>query len=78
MSKNYTVEFKKWRAMFEQAELPITSTSPDSTSKKERERIKKLEIKLRRKDKALAETAALLVFTKKLEAVFGNHEDEVL
>lgn len=73
----FTEDIKQWRAMFEQAELPITPTS-DSTSKKDRDRIKKLEIELRRKDKALAETAALLVFTKKLEAVFGNHEDEVL
>lgn len=48
------------------------------TSKKERDRIKKLEQEIRRKDKALAETAALLVLTKKLESVFGNPEDEVL
>jgi len=31
---------------------------------------------LRRKDKALAETAALLVLSKKLEAIFHKDEDE--
>jgi len=42
--------------------------------KQERRRNKELERELHRKDKALAETAALLVLSKKLEAIF--HEDE--
>ncbi len=36
----------------------------------DRRRIKELERELQRKDKALAETAALLVLSKKLEAIF--------
>lgn len=72
----FTEDIKKWKAMFEQAELPTTSL--DTHSKKDREHIKKLENEIRRKDKALAETAALLVMSKKLEAVFGSYEDEVL
>lgn len=45
--------------------------------KAERKRIKKLERELRRKDKALAETAALLTLSKKAEAIWGhNDEDE--
>jgi hypothetical protein len=39
----------------------------------ERRRLRELERELRRKEKALAETAALLVLSKKLEAIF--HED---
>ena len=40
-----------------------------------RRRIKELERDLSRKDKALAETAALLVLSKKLLAIFRNGED---
>ena len=42
----------------------------------EAQRIKELERDLRRKDKALAETAALLVLSKKLEVIFPRDEDE--
>ena len=43
--------------------------------KQERRRIKELERELHRKDKALAETAALLVLSKKLAAIFHDGED---
>lgn len=39
-------------------------------------RIKELEREVIRKDKALAETTALLVLSKKLSAVFGEGADE--
>jgi transposase-like protein len=41
----------------------------------DRRRVKELERELHRKDKALAETAALLVLSKKLAAVFHEGED---
>jgi hypothetical protein len=44
-------------------------------TKQDRRRIKELERELNRKDKALAETAALLVLSKKLSAVFHTGED---
>jgi len=44
-------------------------------ARQDRRRVKELERELHRKDKALAETAALLVFAKKLSAVFGEGED---
>jgi transposase len=44
-------------------------------ARQERRRIKELERDLSRKDKALAETAALLVLAKKLAAIFRNGED---
>jgi len=44
--------------------------------KKDRTRIRDLERELRRKDKALAETAALIVLQKKVKAIWGDHEEE--
>lgn len=46
-----------------------------ATAKQEHRRVKELERELRRKDKALAETAALLVLSKKLQAIFHGGED---
>ena len=43
-------------------------------SKEDKLQIKKLEKELRRKEKALAETAALLVLRKKLDALWGNND----
>jgi hypothetical protein len=45
------------------------------TAKRDRRRIKELERDLHRKDKALAETAALLVLSKKLSAIFHEGGD---
>ena len=53
-----------------------TERSSPAQAKADRRRIKELERDLRRKDKALAETAALLVLSKKLEAIFPRDEDE--
>jgi hypothetical protein len=44
-------------------------------ARQDRRRVKELERELHRKDKALAETAALLVLSKKLAAVFHEGED---
>ena len=43
--------------------------------KSDKKRIKELERELRRKDKALAETAALLVLGKKFDAYWKDKED---
>ena len=42
---------------------------------KDRKRIKDLELELLRKDRALAETAALLVLSKKVAAIYNWGED---
>jgi len=42
----------------------------------DKQKIKTLEKDLRRKEKALAETAALLVLRKKADAIWGKEEDE--
>jgi len=44
--------------------------------KADRERLKALERELKKKEKALAETAALLVLSKKAEAIWGDGEGE--
>jgi transposase-like protein len=44
--------------------------------KEERQKTKLLEKELRRKEKALAEAAALLVLQKKAEAIWGDHEED--
>lgn len=43
--------------------------------KEERKKSKRLEAELNRKEKALAETAALLVLKKKVDALWLEHED---
>jgi transposase-like protein len=45
-------------------------------SKNDRKRIKQLEKELRRKERALAEAAALLILRKKALAIWGEHEDD--
>jgi len=73
----YPQELAAWRASATQAlaEPEEQRASPKETAA-DRRRIKELERELRRKDKALAETAALLVLSKKLEAIFPKGEDE--
>ncbi len=58
----------EWRQQAEQG-LMATPSSPSTRLKKENQR---LEQELRRKDKALAETAALLVLSKKVRALWGD------
>jgi hypothetical protein len=44
--------------------------------KEDKRRIKQLEKELQRKEKALAEAAALLVLRKKVQAIWGEQEDD--
>jgi transposase len=44
--------------------------------REDKKKIKKLERELNRKEKALAETAALLVLSKKWEAIWGENEED--
>ena len=75
----YPQQLQQWRDSATQAlaEPEEARASPQQT-KQDRRRIRGLERELRRKDKALAETAALLVLTKKVSAIFNTDmgEDE--
>jgi len=75
----YPEQIREWKKAAETA----NDSSRKSLSKKERKelnkekhKVKKLEKELRRKEKALAETAALLVLKKKAQAIWGDDEEE--
>lgn len=73
----YPDELLKWRASATTAlaEPEELRASPQST-RQDRKRIKELERELLRKDRALAETAALLVLSKKVAVIFNRGEAE--
>lgn len=73
----YPADLERWRqsATAALAAPEDAGASPQQT-RSARKRIKELEREVSRKDKALAETAALLVLSKKLSAVFGEGADE--
>jgi len=72
----FVEQVKSWKV----ASLAGFQTSDDQDrvlkqqSKADKLQIKKLEKELRRKEKALAETAALLVLRKKLDALWENND----
>ena len=73
----YPVELEKWRvsASASLAEPEEARASPQAT-RQDKKRIKELERDLLRKDRALAETTALLVLSKKVAAIFNKGEAE--
>ena len=73
----YPAELAKWRtsATTALAEPEEARASPQTT-RQDRKRIKDLERELLRKDRALAETAALLVLSKKVAVIFNKGEAE--
>jgi hypothetical protein len=73
----YPAELAKWRASCAAALVSPDETRPAAqATQHDRQRIKELERALLRKDRALAETAALLVLSKKAEAIFSTGGDE--
>ncbi len=72
----YPAELEQWcaSATTALAEPQDARASPQAT-RQDRKRIKELERELLRKDRALAETAALLVLSKKVAAIYNRAED---
>lgn len=74
----YTEQIEQWK----QAALTGYQSSAQVArqrvhdQKKDQKKIKKLEAELNRKEKALAETAALLVLSKKCQAIWGESEED--
>jgi transposase-like protein len=66
----YSVDIERWRDEI----MKALSRKPKKGDPKD-QRIRQLEGELRRKEKALAETAALLVLKKKAEEIWGENED---
>ena len=60
----------QWRA------AALEGLGPARSKRSEQRRVQELEKELRRKDKALAEAAALLVLQKKVRAIWGDGDDD--
>ena len=73
----YPEQIKAWKQACIAANSTDVSQQKNTTpeSKADKKRIKQLEKELNRKEKALAETAALLVLRKKFNAYCGENED---
>ena len=69
-------ELDEWRQTATASLGASETAAPGVASRAEQRRVKALERELRRKDKALAEAAALLVLSKKLEALYPRDADE--
>jgi len=75
--RSHGVYLAQWRTSATQALAePSEARAVPKQTKLDRRRIQELERELRRKEKALAETAALLVLSKKLEAIFNKDRGE--
>lgn len=73
----YPQELLAWRQSAVQAlTQPAEGRASPQQTRQDRRRIQELERELRRKDKALAETATLLVLSKKVAAIFNKGEGE--
>lgn len=74
----YPEQIRAWRVACEQANdwERESSRAAKASSAAERKRIRELERDLERNQRALAETAALLVLRKKANAIWGKEEDE--
>ena len=74
----YVEEVKKWRTSCQSANdmKDVNSKVLKEELQEEKKRNRALEKELTRKEKALAETAALLVLRKKLNAILGDPEED--
>jgi transposase-like protein len=74
----YPEQIAAWRAVCRTANANAAEQAREQRhqSKEDRKRIEQLEKELQRKEKALAEAAALLILRKKAQAIWGNNEDD--
>ena len=71
----YPQQLQQWRDNATQAlAAPEEARASPQQTRQDKRRIAELERELRRKDKALAEAAALLVLSKKVDAIFNKGE----
>jgi len=73
----YPHHVQQWKVDFVSGHPPHTKTASPSEIKTLKNENKALKKELHRKDKALAETAALLVLQKKVHEIWGNSEDNL-
>lgn len=74
----YREQIEAWKKVCLQANAQTTDQTRQMNSvlKEEQKRAKQLEKELQKKEKALAEAAALLLLRKKARAIWGDEEDE--
>jgi transposase len=68
---------EQWRLEMLGGFQNMASTKKTKGKSAEAKRIRELERELARKDKALAEAAALLVLKKKVQAIWGDEDDSI-
>ena len=74
----YPEQAKEWKQACLQGQLSETERRQQERgqARQDKKEIKRLKRELERKEKALAEAAALLVLRKKLTALWGEKEDD--
>ena len=74
----YAEQIAAWRETCRLANATAAeqARSQREQAKEDKKRIRQLEKELQRKEKALAEAAALLVLRKKVQAIWGEQEDD--
>lgn len=72
-----SVDLEGWKASMLQALQPEAQRRAKRRKGEEQKRIRALQKELRRKDKALAETAALLTLKKKAQEIWGDPDDDI-
>ena len=72
----HEAQLEQWRRRVREGAMEaLSSKSSRKKASAEAKRVRTLERELRRKEKALAETAALLVLKKKAAAIWGDEDD---
>lgn len=71
----YPEQIDQWKAVFEAMDAPA-SPAERAALADERRKSKRLAKELHRKERALAEAAALLTLSKKAQAIWGNDEED--
>jgi len=66
---------RQWKETLQERATAVFAPREQRASAESRRQIKELECELKRKDKALAETAALLVLQGKMEALWAAEDD---
>lgn len=69
----HAAQLREWR---EQALAGLQDTSRRKAATEDARRVRELERELNRKEKALAEAAALLILKKKAQAIWGDEDDD--
>ena len=71
----YRQQIEVWRASCSEANAAVSGKAERAEVRAQKLEIKELHKELRRKEKALAEAAALLILQKKVHALFAEPED---